>query len=81
MDSPESVALAIENALSRSRREVYLGLPERLFGLINSILPGVIDRALRKQLPVIRKYALRKPGGPGRTVNESVKMEVLGVER
>jgi len=59
-DSPETVARAIERALE-GRREVYVGLPERIFALINAVLPAVIDRALVRRLPTIRRYATRRP--------------------
>jgi hypothetical protein len=36
-------------------------VPERLFARINGVLPGLIDKSLRKQLAVIRRYA--EPGG------------------
>jgi hypothetical protein len=71
MDTPESVAIAIEKTLRRSRRETYLGLPERLFRLINAVLPGLVDRAMARQLPVIRRFA----GNP------SINMNAIGVER
>ena len=57
MDSPETVARVIERTLRRGRRATYLGLPERFFVLINSLAPGVVDRSLRRQLPVIQRYA------------------------
>lgn len=81
MDPPELVARAIEEALSRSRREVYLGRPERLFGLLNSVLPGLIDRALRKQLPVVRRYASRAPDAQAHGKADSVNMKILGAQR
>jgi hypothetical protein len=39
------------------KAEAVLGWPEKLFARVNSILPRVVDGALRKQLPVIRRYA------------------------
>jgi len=39
--------------------EVYLGFPEHLFVRINAVLPGVVERLLRKALP---EYA-RPAGG------------------
>ncbi|MGD8341324.1 MAG: SDR family oxidoreductase [Gammaproteobacteria bacterium] len=78
MDPPETVAAAIEKALVRSRREVYLGRPERLFGLLNSVFPGLIDRALLKQLPIVRRYASSAPKAPARDEADSVNMNILG---
>jgi short-subunit dehydrogenase len=80
MDTPESVAIAIEKTLRRSRRETYLGLPERLFRLINAVLPGLVDRALARQLPVIRRFAGRTPAAVERG-NPSINMNAIGVER
>jgi hypothetical protein len=40
-----------------SRVEAVLGWPEKLFARVNGLLPRVVDSALRKQLPVIRRYA------------------------
>ena len=80
MDPPESVALAIARTLRRSRRETRLGLPERLFALINSVLPGLVDRALARQLPVIRRFAARSAESVD-LGNPSVKLNAIGVER
>lgn len=57
MDPPEAVAQAVAAILERGRREVYLGLAERIFVKVNAILPGLVDRAIRTQLPVIRRHA------------------------
>jgi hypothetical protein len=43
--------------LAGSKVEAVLGWPEKLFARVNGILPRVVDGALRKQLPVIRRYA------------------------
>ena len=57
MDPPELVAKAVCDMLAGSRVEAVLGWPEKLFARVNGILPRVVDGALRKQLPVIRRYA------------------------
>jgi short-subunit dehydrogenase len=80
MDAPESVAIAIEKTLRRSRRETWLGLPERLFALLNSVLPGLVDRVLARQLPIIRRFAGRSAAGADRG-NPSMNMNAIGVER
>jgi short-subunit dehydrogenase len=67
MDAPETVARAIEKALHRGRREVYLGLPERIFALLNALAPGIVDRSIKKQLPIIRRHAARKVGADAPT--------------
>lgn len=58
VDAPEVVAAELEKMLTATHmRDRYIGWPERLFLWINRLLPGVIDLALRNQLPVIRRFA------------------------
>jgi short-subunit dehydrogenase len=57
MDSPALVARAVCDMLAGSRVEAVIGWPEKLFARVNGILPRLVDGALRKQLPVIRRYA------------------------
>lgn len=56
MDSPARVAQAVRHAVERGRQEAQLGGPERLFVRLNALLPGVVDHALARQLPVIRRF-------------------------
>lgn len=79
-DAPEIVAAAIEKALRRNRREVYLGRSERFFGLLNAVLPGLVDRALVKQLPVVRRYA-SDAWQPSEAPQPSDNLKILGVQR
>jgi short-subunit dehydrogenase len=60
MDSPETVARAVVDVLVRERREFSLGVPERIYARLNGLLPGVVDRALARQLPTILGYLSRK---------------------
>jgi short-subunit dehydrogenase len=65
MDEPEVVAVCAERMLCAKRmRDRNIGWPERMFLRINSLVPYLIDKALRSQLPVIRRYslALQKSG-------------------
>jgi short-subunit dehydrogenase len=57
MDPPELVARAVCDMLAGGKVEAVLGWPEKFFARVNGILPRVVDGALRKQLPVIRRYA------------------------
>lgn len=57
MDSPDAVARAIERLLERPRAEVLIGTPERWYARINALLPALIDRSVRKQLPIVRRHA------------------------
>lgn len=58
MDEPEVVAVYVERMLCAKRmRDRNIGWPERLFLGINSLVPYLIDKALRSQLPVISRYS------------------------
>ena len=57
MDDPADVARAVLDAVQNQRSELYLGWPEKLFVRLNGLLPRLVDRALRKQLPLIRRYS------------------------
>lgn len=57
MDEADAVARQIVRAIEKDRDEAYLGFPEGLFARINGILPGLVDRALRKQLPALTDFS------------------------
>jgi len=57
MDDPDAVARQILAGICRGSKERYLGFPESLFVRINSVLPGIVDRATRKQNRIARRYA------------------------
>jgi short-subunit dehydrogenase len=57
MDTPPVVARAACALLESGTAEAVVGWPEKLFVRINALLPGLVDGSLRKQLPVIRRYA------------------------
>jgi short-subunit dehydrogenase len=56
MDAPEAVASQILAAMENDDRRRFLGWPEKLFVVINGILPRIVDKAMLKQLPVIRRF-------------------------
>ena len=60
VDDPHTVASAVIKAIVDDRRDLYLGWPERFFVRLNSLLPNLVDRGLRKQLPLIRRLS-QKP--------------------
>ena len=60
VDDPQTVASAVMHAIAGDRRDLYLGWPERFFVRLNSLLPNLVDRGLRKQLPLIRRLS-QKP--------------------
>ncbi len=57
MDDSATVARQIVEAIRRERAETYLGWPEKLFVRLNGLLPRIVDQALRKQLPIIQRFA------------------------
>lgn len=65
-DTPEAVAAALCDMLESRRSAAVLGWPEKFFARLNAVLPGLVDRALSKQLPVIRRYASER-STPGDT--------------
>ena len=60
MDDPEKVAAELLQAIRHEQEERYLGWPERLFVRLNGLLPRLVDQALRKQLPIIQRFARHK---------------------
>ena len=58
MDQPSLVANGVMQIISTPLgTDKYLGWPEKLFVRINAVLPAIVDSSLRKQLPVIRRFA------------------------
>ncbi len=58
MDKPSVVADEVMGVIDRrSPLDKYMGWPEKLFVKINALLPALVDSSLRKQLPVIRRFA------------------------
>lgn len=58
-DSPERVAAAFMDFLAGRAWERTLGAKESFFVLLNKLLPGLPDSAIRGQLPIIRKHLPR----------------------
>lgn len=59
MDAAEHVAKQLVSFLKESTSNKFLGFPENLFIRINSILPGIVDKSIYKQLPIIKRYLIR----------------------
>jgi len=58
VDSPQHVAQQLLKAIQRAHsRHYYLGWPEKLFVRINALFPWLVDNAVLKQLPIIKRYA------------------------
>ena len=61
MDQPELVAQKLFDVLNKAgAKNRYLGWPEKFFVRLNGLFPGVVDKALLKQLPTIRRFAQSK---------------------
>ena len=54
VDPPARIADAVAAMIRSPRAERSIGWPERFFARVNRMAPGVVDGALRKQLPIIR---------------------------
>jgi short-subunit dehydrogenase len=55
-DDPLRVGAALVELLESERSNRFIGWPEKLFVAINQIAPALIDRALRKQLGIIKSF-------------------------
>lgn len=62
MDEPDAVAKELLALLERPARERLLGMPEKIFARLNQVLPGLVDRALLRQLSTIRRHASNEGG-------------------
>ena len=56
-DDPAEVARQLVTALQRGTSRLQIGWPEKLFARLNGLLPGLVDRSLRTQLPAVRRHA------------------------
>ena len=61
MEDPLAVAAQVVEAIRQEREELFLGWPEKFFVKLNGLLPRLVDQSLRKQLPVIQRFARSKP--------------------
>lgn len=59
VDDPDRVAQVVVAGLSTRRTNRLIGWPEALFARVNAVLPSLVDGALVKQLPVIRRFIQR----------------------
>jgi short-subunit dehydrogenase len=74
MDPPELVASTVGDMIEQGRLEAVIGWPEKFFARLNALLPRVVDAALRRQLPVIRRHAggsTEPPSTPSPAVTRS----------
>jgi short-subunit dehydrogenase len=56
-DPPQEVAARILRSMRKSRRRTGIGWPERGFAALNQLVPSLVDRAIARQLPIVRQFA------------------------
>lgn len=56
VDSPEIVAKQFIQLLEQRKARAFIGFPERLFVKINGAFPSLVDKALIKKLPIIKRF-------------------------
>lgn len=59
VDDPQTVASAVVHSIAGDRRDLYLGWKERFFVRLNSLFPHLVDKGLRKHLPLIRRLSTK----------------------
>ncbi len=56
-DAPRTVARRILQSMHKSRRRTGIGWPERGVAALNQLIPSLVDRAIARQLPIVRQFA------------------------
>lgn len=56
VDDPDKVARQLVVAWEQKRARTWLGLPERLFVVLNALFPSLVDKALARQAQTVRTY-------------------------
>jgi len=69
-DRPAEVARHVVAALVAHRQERYLGWPEKFYVRVNALLPGLVDRSLKKQADLVGQSTA---AGAGLTTMNGVK--------
>jgi Short-chain dehydrogenases of various substrate specificities len=59
VDDPQTVASAVIHSIAGERRDLYLGWQERFFVRLNNLMPHLVDKGLRKHLPLIRRLSVK----------------------
>ncbi|MCC7081528.1 MAG: SDR family oxidoreductase [Burkholderiales bacterium] len=70
-DAPEAVANELVRFVGARAWDRKLGYPERLYVLMNRLVPALTDNAIRRQLAIIRKHWLRADPATATTEGES----------
>ena len=55
-DSPDKVADELVHLISREQKQCYMGWPEKLFVMVNSLFPSIVHKALVNKLPIVHKF-------------------------
>lgn len=58
VDDCDTVAKELMKLLQKPAGTRFIGWPERFFIKLNGLFPAIVDRALRKQRPAIRRHAI-----------------------
>lgn len=56
VDMPSVVAQHFIELLEGNKSRAFIGFPERLFVKINGVFPSLVDKALLKKLPIIKRF-------------------------
>jgi short-subunit dehydrogenase len=56
VDQPQWVAQALVQQLSSLNKRKSLGWPEKLFARLNGLFPELVDRAIAKQMPILKNF-------------------------
>lgn len=56
MDSPETVANIIMNALQKEKQEVFIGQPQSFFAWLNGVAPRLVNLGLKKQTALAKHF-------------------------
>jgi len=59
MDSPEVLAKTLATFIASDKQFQASGWPEKLLVKLNSVCPTLVGYAIKKQLPVIKRYAVQ----------------------
>ncbi len=57
VDKPDVVARTIVRSIQSDRSTTFIGWPERFFIWLNAVVPALVDKGLRKKLPIIKSFA------------------------
>ncbi|KTF16626.1 SDR family oxidoreductase [Pseudoalteromonas sp. H105] len=56
MDPPEVVAKDLVALINSKKTQRFIGYPEKIFARINALFPHLVDKAIAKQLPIIKRF-------------------------